>query len=560
MPWKISKREDKFCVVKSSDGSVEKCHATKEKAQKHMAALYASEGEKAAGVDVKRELSEEEVVLSPPTVESTGSSPDEALRQAQDAEKAITESEIVSSWVPWGVTSFDELDDVQDARATSQHISSLTRQFTDLTYNIVEDSDISDKSGAVKALTDEFTRRLDEATDEFSPKEKGLIERITTEVKSWFGKEETPQDPQPFSIVKAADGTYRWLAIYSNNYRDDDGIPEILSAEAHKDFVKAVDSGEWPQPELWYWHVPMSSMGKSTMVAYDEAAGFAVASGVFNEGMESVAESLQKKSDLAVSHGMPVSEIERDADDPTIITRYRSREISFLPLKAAANKLTGSFITSKEDDSMAIDDTKLQALVELGFDVETLTSTVEEAKTQAESEQRESKELPTEEEVETKDEVEELETEVEVVSEVEQVEAESEVETDEGEGKEVTPDPDTQSALEFANFLKEVVAEAVAPLNERLDNLEAQKQTEEQEAKEEQLLDEYTPAVSFAALIRSAVLGKEETQVDGRTKEAQGPVQTEVPTRSRTGLPVNTFIDTMLEGGDWRDGMGIEKN
>jgi hypothetical protein len=478
-----------------------KCLGTKEKAQKHMAALYASEGEKAAGVDVKRELSEEEVVLSPPTVESTGSSPDEALRQAQDAEKAITESEIVSSWVPWGVTSFDELDDVQDARATSQHISSLTRQFTDLTYNIVEDSDISDKSGAVKALTDEFTRRLDEATDEFSPKEKGLIERITTEVKSWFGKEETPQDPQPFSIVKAADGTYRWLAIYSNNYR-----------------------------------VPMSSMGKSTMVAYDEAAGFAVASGVFNEGMESVAESLQKKSDLAVSHGMPVSEIERDADDPTIITRYRSREISFLPLKAAANKLTGSFITSKEDDSMAIDDTKLQALVELGFDVETLTSTVEEAKTQAESEQRESKELPTEEEVETKDEVEELETEVEVVSEVEQVEAESEVETDEGEGKEVTPDPDTQSALEFANFLKEVVAEAVAPLNERLDNLEAQKQTEEQEAKEEQLLDEYTPAASFAALIRSAVLGKEETQVDGRTKEAQGPAQTEVPTRSRTGL------------------------
>jgi hypothetical protein len=514
MPWKISKQENQFCVVKESDNSVEKCHATEEQAHKHMAALYANE-------------------------------PKELI----DAIKAGE---------PWAVMQYYRLFlnksilPVDISNLESDELGKLAK----LAESIASEGEKAAGVDVEKELPVEEVTPTPPVMEPTGNSVQGLIERISDTVKSWF--ESDDPDPQPFSIVKAADGTYRWLAIYSNKYRDDDGIPEIISSDAHKDFVRAVDDGEWPQPELWYWHVPISSMGKSTMVAYDEAAGFAVASGVFNEGMESVAESLQKQSDLAVSHGMPVSEIQRDADDPTIITRYRSREISLLPLKAAANKLTGSFITSKEDDSMAIDDTKLQALVALGFDVDALTSTVEEAKTQAEEEQRESKEVEVEEDVETKDEVVELEAEAEVVAEVEQVETETEVETE--DGKEVTPDPDTQSALEFANFLKEVVAEAVAPINERLDQLEARKQVEEQEAKEEELLDEFTPAASFASMIRSAVLGKEETQVDGRTKEAQGPVQTEVPTRSRTGLPVNTFIDTMLEGGDWREGMGISDN
>lgn len=43
MPWSIKKRDDKFCVIKDSDGSTEKCHDTREQATKHMRALYASE-------------------------------------------------------------------------------------------------------------------------------------------------------------------------------------------------------------------------------------------------------------------------------------------------------------------------------------------------------------------------------------------------------------------------------------------------------------------------------------------------------------------------------------
>lgn len=40
MPYRIQKQKGKFCVVNEDTGAVEKCHATREKAQAHMAALY----------------------------------------------------------------------------------------------------------------------------------------------------------------------------------------------------------------------------------------------------------------------------------------------------------------------------------------------------------------------------------------------------------------------------------------------------------------------------------------------------------------------------------------
>jgi hypothetical protein len=43
MPWKIEKQGEQFCVVKESDGSVEKCHDTQADAEAHMKAMYASE-------------------------------------------------------------------------------------------------------------------------------------------------------------------------------------------------------------------------------------------------------------------------------------------------------------------------------------------------------------------------------------------------------------------------------------------------------------------------------------------------------------------------------------
>lgn len=148
--------------------------------------------------------------------------------------------------------------------------------------------------------------------------------------------------------------TYRWLAAYSNNRRDNDNPPEIISSESHKEFDAALQKGEWPMPELWIWHIPYP-VGQTRFHAYDEAAGFPIAGGVFHKGMEWVAEGLNKAGWNGVSHGMPSEWLLRDPKDPTIITRHRTKEISILPQYAAANKL--AFTIIHKESEMA-DETK----------------------------------------------------------------------------------------------------------------------------------------------------------------------------------------------------------
>lgn len=43
MPWEIREENDRYCVHRKDTGELEKCHMTKEEAEQHMAALYASE-------------------------------------------------------------------------------------------------------------------------------------------------------------------------------------------------------------------------------------------------------------------------------------------------------------------------------------------------------------------------------------------------------------------------------------------------------------------------------------------------------------------------------------
>jgi HK97 family phage prohead protease len=53
MPWHIEKRDEKFCVIKDSDGENEGCHDSREKAQAQMRALYASERSQDYGVELR---------------------------------------------------------------------------------------------------------------------------------------------------------------------------------------------------------------------------------------------------------------------------------------------------------------------------------------------------------------------------------------------------------------------------------------------------------------------------------------------------------------------------
>jgi hypothetical protein len=208
--------------------------------------------------------------------------------------------------------------------------------------------------------------------------EAGLFQRFkdwlkSTTTKAADGEKSPAPSDTPGLLVWKEGDRYRWLAVFSNKYRDRDNPPEILADAAHKEFVEAVDKGEWPMPELWHWHVPGSRWGVADWLAYDEASGFPLASGWVDAGHEKEAEALAEMTEpILTSHGMPRGEIVRDASDPTIITRYRSKEVSDLPGWAAANPLTG-FQIFKEVSDMAIPDAKKQYLRQAGLTDERIT-------------------------------------------------------------------------------------------------------------------------------------------------------------------------------------------
>lgn len=335
----------------------------------------------------------------------------------------------------------------------------------------------------------------------------------------------TKEIGNPFMVWKDTEtDEWRWLAIYSNKWRDQDNPPEILASEAHKDFVKAVDAGDWPYPEAWLWHVPGTRFGVADFVAYDDV-GFALASGTVDKGQESVAAFLAEQEDLSMSHGMPTKEIRRDDEDPTIITRYRSIEISPLPREAAANK-HGTAIELFREVKMAIPDNKRAFLADAYGGEEGVQAL--EAKLADKAKELEEMDIESKEES-----LEEAEQE-----QVEPVETE---EVEESEPKEESEDKE-EAAPETPNYVTaDEVAEAVGaylkPLADLVERFEAMETAIEEQAKEikalqkddEEKLKETladTPAASLFERIGS-VIGSDETYVDGRTKLAKsGPSET----------------------------------
>lgn len=185
---------------------------------------------------------------------------------------------------------------------------------------------------------------------------------ITDSVKAVDGK----GDPSNGFMVWKEKGTdrTRWLAIYSNNFRDDDNPPEIISQKSQETYVRLVDEGIWDYPELWLWHLKGSAWGIADWLAY--ADGFAVASGTIYPGFEWLAESLSKQKNLRVSHGMPEPFQMRRWDDESVIDFHITTEISPLPGWAAANRLT-SFNVIKGENTMPLPAEKKAWLKELGL-------------------------------------------------------------------------------------------------------------------------------------------------------------------------------------------------
>lgn len=264
------------------------------------------------------------------------------------------------SYVPWGVTSFDEVEAIEAARDIEKEVRKSTSYFSQLASNILGNMEVKDKATALARLATDYAARIGRtmATGGRSPSTGSGRSKETPATEK---EAETAETPQSSLLIWKENDTYRWIAAYSNNFRDDDNPPEIISTQSHKEFDQALEKGEWPMPSLWLWHIPYP-VGQATVHTFDEGTGFTLSAGEFFKDMDWAAEGVIKEGWTDVSHGMPSKEIRRDEKDKTIVTRHRTIEISFLPQGRGANKLAFNII-SKENDDMAIPERKRDEFV-----------------------------------------------------------------------------------------------------------------------------------------------------------------------------------------------------
>lgn len=239
--------------------------------------------------------------------------------------------------VPFEVFTFENLEKIQKAEEVNAAVSEAGWELQLLTENIIVSPNIpSDKkASAMEKLAKSFGKK---------------ISSLLSQKKDLSG--------DGFKIIKGKDGKYYWISLYSNNALDDDVPQEIISSKSHRNYVKMVDAGEVPPPELWMWHTKEWKIGQATWVGYDEDSGVAMAAGYFEDYAIPAAKALQG-ADLLVSHGMYGSSIVKEGNT---INAHVTYEISPLPPWAAANKFTGFVILNKEATMLSA--TKRDALID----------------------------------------------------------------------------------------------------------------------------------------------------------------------------------------------------
>jgi hypothetical protein len=129
---------------------------------------------------------------------------------------------------------------------------------------------------------------------------------------------------------------HAWFAWWSNNFEDHDG--EYFSEKAIDEYVRRVDVGAVPFPELWLWHTPGTKHGRAEWVG--RIGHFAVAAGSFDDtpaGQAAKAHYAKASGDYGMSHGFTFDPGQkRDG----VYEQFNTFEISVLPAKAAANPYT----------------------------------------------------------------------------------------------------------------------------------------------------------------------------------------------------------------------------
>lgn len=164
------------------------------------------------------------------------------------------------------------------------------------------------------------------------------ILRIIKEALNINKSNDTGEDVIPasgFIVQKALNDEYRWFGWATNKWRDRD--EEILTDSAHREFLAYLDANPDKAPAFWTWHTPETER-ENRADWWDYADGFFMYSGVLTEEEAQAyldEDDNTKDTVIGMSHGFIVLE-----KDSQYINRYRTFEVSDLPLKYAANPYT----------------------------------------------------------------------------------------------------------------------------------------------------------------------------------------------------------------------------
>jgi len=452
----------------------------------------------------------------------------------------------------WGITSFSDFEKIDRSGDALDDMTTLHAIAQMMLYNIKDMA--PDRIGAARKMIEEYYTMALAILDEYSGVEenkeqrKGILDKIKGLFEIFKSKSKKVEDKRPeititkdapFMLFKDANGQWRWFARYSNNYRDDDRPAEIIAKGSHQRFVDMVDKGEADYPELWHWHIPGTAWGKADWVAFDEEHGVAMASGYIYEGHEKEAELLAETDIvLGVSHGMPAKSVVRDPSDNTVIVGHVTKEISDLPLWAAANKLT-SFSLLKENE-MAIPDQKKEFLKGIGFSDEAIGQ-IEQGNAAlakfAKENEIESKEAETEDEKAKKP----------MVEEEDSMEATDEEDGEKKPEKKEAPAPQFVTAAEVAEAFQPLI-DQIKSLTERVETLT--KEREDEKTKETD--NPVVPTASLAAMIAKqfSAIGSEGAAVRKNANLAKsGPDETPAADNTQSVVSTgNPLINHVISG------------
>jgi hypothetical protein len=266
--------------------------------------------------------------------------------------------------------------------------------------------------------------------------------------------------------------------------------------------------------------------GQADWITYDEESGFALAGGYVLKGHEAEAEAIATLDNIGVSHGFYPESVKRDVNDRTILTSYQSKEISDLPRKNAANKLTGFIVLEKEPrEEKMIPEKKKDYLKKVGLTDEAIKGIEDGLSAAAKKANEAGIESKEKETVEVR--ADEVKT-TEVVTETEKP-VEKSVESP---VEEVSDNDILIAAL--AEFNKSMKA-----FTEGINVQIAEIKKEVSDAKETAVLA--TPRASLDELVINSIIGKKETAVDGRT--VTKPKETKATVPDFTGVG---FVDEMI--------------